>query len=696
VALQDHQTCLPPSHWGHPGFEDLTYLYDASVAALILHAAGGQYQAEAECLLDYFDERILIPLETIQLEADINGHYGILKLFPTIEPCCGMPLTVCVPINALDRTSTEYAGRGLGEWFSTPGPVSFLLFAMEQVNPTKYAESIQILETALRAMQAADGGVRDGDRVPDAVHTEPHVDAASAFLMASGHPIESTPWPDPAERAWEWFRDHVLRIQRGEGGVIEEATIYQGWWYGCEEPGDPSTIFATDAHSWTMAGPFGDRIAQEFGLEALRQLSLKLLHRALVEITWTLPDGSTRTRLLVDFTDPTGCEVTQDVEDDQRHGNYGVARGGYHPLGSTEWTAGVVLAFQKNAVRFWEAGDQQSRETAKWFKALADALEAEVCTSFYTVDGVTISEYATGQNVATGHGWRTPLAYVRTPEGEILVQGGSPIGGWIVLPVQGVNPFILHDNYRFIYDQIPSTLPTEARELLRAGLRHQPFTEQPLTEIPPSAPILDDPREHNRKMWGAIRQHDYEEAILWAQKVVSNTKWVELARRDQRHKRRRIGGLVDHQWGTPVHTETHRAIWYYPLLNEVGASMYGLTYCHFQLGNHEAAKRWMRRCVEEVPYHQIHDEQQSGYWNALISWNQDGDEMEELYRQVLAELGRGRLRELGLIVCGLPCGQLSAEPPIIHWPPQPTPTPFPTPIECPTETPTAASTQPRR
>ena len=679
VALQDHQTYLPPSHWGYPGFEDLTYLYDASVAALILHAAGGQYQAEAEPLLDYFDERIRIPLETIQLEADINGHYGILKLFTTIEPRCGMPLTVCVPINALDRTSTKYEGRGLGEWFSTPGPVSFLLFAMAQVDSPKYAESIQILETALRAMQAADGGVRDGDRVPDAVHTEPHVDAASAFLIASGHPTESTPWPDPAERAWLWFREHALDLENG--------VIHQGWRY---ESGEPSTIFATDAHSWTMAGPFGDRIAQEFGLEALRQLSLTLLHRSLVEITWTRPDGITQTCLLFDFTDPTGPEVMRPIVDDHRHPDYGVARGGYHPLGSTEWTAGVVLAFQKNAVRFWESGD---RETAEWFKALADTLEAEVGESFYTVNGVTISEYATGHNVATGHGWRTPLAYVRTPDGVILVQGGSPIGGWIVLPVQGVNPFILNDDYRSIYDQIPSMPLTETRELLRAELRHQPFTEQPLTEISPSAPILDDPGEHNSKMWEAIRQHDCEEAILWAQKVVSNTKWVELARRDQRHKRGRIGGLVYHEWGTLVDPETRRAIWYYPLLNEVGASMYGLAYCHFKLGNHEAAKHWMRRCVEEVPYHQIHDPQQSGYWNALLSWNGRGNEMEELYRQVLAELGKGRLRELGLIVCGLPCGQLSAEPPINDdWRPQPTPTPFPTPIECPTETPTTTPT----
>jgi hypothetical protein len=687
VALQDHQTCLPPSHWGHPGFDDLAYLYDASVAALILHAAGGQYQAEAECLLDYFDQRIQIPLETIQLEADINGHYGILKLFTTIEPRCGMPLTACVPINALDRTSTEPEGRGLGEWFSTPGPVSFLLFAMAQVNPAKYAESIQILETALRAMQAADGGVRDGDRMPDAVHTEPHVDAASAFLIASGHPIENTPWPDPAERAWVWFRGHVLDL--------ENRVIHQGWRY---ESGEPSTIFATDAYSWTMAGPFGDRIAQEFGLEALRQLSLTLLHRGLVEVTWTRPDGITQTRLLFDFTDPTGPEVMRPIADDHGHPDYGVARGEYHLLGSTEWAAGVVLAFQKNAVRFWEASD---RETAEWFKALADALEAEVGESFYTVNGVTISEYATGHNVATGHGWRTPLAYFWThaPEGDDLVQGGSPVGGWIVLPTQGVNPFILNDVYRDIYDQIPSTPLTEAQALLRAELRYEPFTEQPLPlpEIPPSAPIIRDPGEHNRYMFEAVERGDYEEAILWAGRVISETKWVQLAQRDQQHKKNRIGGLVYHWWGTPVDAETHRAIWYYPLLNEVGAAMWGLADCHFQLGNQEATKRWMRRNVEEVSYHQIHDPEQSGYWNALKSWDLCDDQMGETYRQVLEEIGEERLRELGLEVRRLPSGQLSVVPPEIHLPPQPTPTPFPTPIECPTgaptTTPTATATQ---
>jgi hypothetical protein len=128
-----------------------------------------------------------------------------------------------------------------------------------------------------------------------------------------------------------------------------------------------------------MAGPFGDRIAQEFGLEVLKQLSLTLLHRGLVEITWTRPDGITQTHLLFDFTDPAGPEVMRPIVDDHRHPDYGVARGGYHPLGSTEWTAGVVLAFQKNAVRFWKAGDQ---ETAEWFKALADALEVEGGLSF--------------------------------------------------------------------------------------------------------------------------------------------------------------------------------------------------------------------------------------------------------------------------------------------------------------------------
>jgi hypothetical protein len=182
----------------------------------------------------------------------------------------------------------------------------------------------------------------------------------------------------------------------------------------------------------------------------------------------------------------------------------------------------------------------------------------------------------------------------------------------------------------------------------------------------------------------------YEEAILWAERVISETKWVQLAQRDQQHKKNRIGGLVYHQWGTPVDPETRRAIWYYPLLNEVGASMYGLAYCNFRLGNHEATKYWMRRCVEEVSYHQIYDPQQSGYWNALLSWDRRGNEMEELYRQVLEEIGEERLRELGLEVQRLPSGKLSAVPPIIHWPPQPTPTPFPTP--CPTETPTTTPT----
>ena len=700
VALQDHQTHLPPSHWGHPGFDDLAYLYDASVGALILHAAG--HQMEAQALLDYLDRRIKIPFEEVQEWADTNGIYGIMKLFDAVEPEGEIPATVRVPINGLHRNPARHLrhqGRGLGEPLSTPGPVSFLLYAMAQVNPTHYAESIQILGTALRAMQAADGGVRDGDRMPDAVHTEPHVDAASAFLIASDHPMGSVPWPDPAERAWEWFRDHVLDLENG--------VIYQGWRYESGDPGEPSTIFATDAHSWTMAGPFGDRIAQEFGLEALRQLSLTLLHRGLVEITWTLPDGSLRTRLLFDFTDPTGPELTRPIVDDHRHPDYGVARGGYHPLGSTEWTAGVVLAFQKNAVRSWEAGDQ---ETAEWFKALADALEAEVGGSFYTVNGVTISEYATGHNVATGHGWRTPLAYfwTQTPEGDDLVQGGSPVGGWIVLPTQGVNPFILNDVYRDIYDQIPSTPLTEAQALLRAELRHESFTEQPLPlpEIPPSAPIIEEPGEHNRKMFEAFDSGDYEGAIFWAGRVISETNWIALAHRDQNLKREEIGGIIYYPWETQPEQVPciDRKIWRYPLLNEVGVAMWGLAASYFELEDYEATKRWMPRIIEEVPYHQIYAPNGPGYWNALISWDQNPGNiprdaaMGVLYRQVLEGLGEERLRELGLIVQRLPSGQLSAMPPTTALPPQATPTPTATqtpaqtPTLTPTDTPTATAT----
>jgi len=140
------------------------------------------------------------------------------------------------------------------------------------------------------------------------------------------------------------------------------------------------------------------------------------------------------------------------------------------------------------------------------------------------------------------------------------------------------------------------------------------------------------------------------------------------------------------------------------LLNEIGAAMWGLAASYFELEDYEATKRWMQRIIEEVPYHQIYAPNGPGYWNALISWDQNPGNnprdaaMGVLYRQVLEELGEERLRELGLIVQRLPSGQLSAVPPTIALPPQATPTltatqtPAQTPTLTPTDTPTATAT----
>ncbi|MBU0547726.1 MAG: hypothetical protein KKH57_03080, partial [Candidatus Omnitrophica bacterium] len=652
--LANAKTGIPPSHWGHPEFENLAFLYDSAVNALILYAGGDKEGAER--ILDYFDQKLRFSYDQVRKSADTNRIYGILKIFDAIDPNRAGEKSVLALINAINVSSTRNRGEGQLEWYTTPGPTSFLIYAMSQINSGKYAESINNLKKVLLAMQAPDGGVRDGDRMPMQVHTEPHADAISALLthtsnhvraivaslMSSQAIIDQTPWPKDAEDGWQWFNNHVFDAKNG--------IIHQG--YGSA---GLSTIFATDCYTWTMAGPFGDRIQKEYGLKALKKLSEILLHRGLVKITWTLPDGSTRTRMLFDFTDPTGQRVMGPVVDDPGHPDYGAARGGYHPLGSTEWTGGAVLAFQKNAVRFWNAGD---KETARWFKALAIALEAEVQGSFYTINGVTISEYATGHNMAVGHGWRTPVAYVKDKKGKVLVQGGSPIGGFVALPATGINPFILRDNYKETYDKIPGIPIEKASKILEKELRHKPFTEKVLTEIPGSTPGIVEARAYNLKMWNAFVKANYNEAIKWSMKSINEKTWLEMAKRDNIKKQNEIGGLIFYPWGATFPNNEyylHDAIWKYPLLNEIATAMWGLAASNFELGNKKEAKYWMKRIITEIPLHQIANvvynpdtgekDLVNGYWNALISWEHNPGRvardysMGTLYREILKEIG---------------------------------------------------------
>ncbi|MEM7816643.1 MAG: hypothetical protein QXZ20_01880, partial [Candidatus Aenigmatarchaeota archaeon] len=152
LYLRNPYTKLPPSHFGHPGYEKLSFLYDNAVVALILNAAG--YIKEAQEILDYFSSRLNIPLEEIEKRMDTNNIYGILKIFSSQNTSKSLKTIV----NTIDITSCRRQGKGILEFYTTPGPISFLIFAMLGINPQKYKEDALILGEVLLAMQAEDGG----------------------------------------------------------------------------------------------------------------------------------------------------------------------------------------------------------------------------------------------------------------------------------------------------------------------------------------------------------------------------------------------------------------------------------------------------------------------------------------------------------------------------------------------------------
>lgn len=591
IRLADPGTGLSPSLYGHPGFENLTFIYDAAVMAMILKAAGNQ--GEAERIIDYFTQRLHIPRNEIVNNSDANKTYGILKLFGKDSPALGL-------INAVDRTSIRKQGKGELEYLTTPGPTAFLIMAMLQVNKAKYLYDAVILGETLLAMQRPDGAVSDGDRTPGRVHTEPHADTVDVFYQLF-ELTQDMKWKQAADRASAWFMNNVYLPRQG--------AIHQGIW----ENG-PSAIFATDAYSWTMAGKLGDAVP----LDALERLTGTMLAKSLVRVTLEFPGGKSRTIISVDFTDAKDPDVIK-------------ARGGFHPVGSPEWTGGVILALQKNAVRFWNAG---SRKKARNFKAIAELLTDELLKAAYEVKGFKMFFYATGQGVAVGHGWKTPFFYAKNPSGGI--EGGSFIGAWGVLPINGVNPFVLDDDYFSIYRQINISAGERKRaaDHVNSIVADRSFQENVPTHFPDPRTQVVEPGQYNLHAWQAFEKKDYNEAIVWAQKVIDDPVWVRLAQEEQGQKSREIGGLIAYPWGTTFrgnNNPLHIAIWKYPILNEVAAAMWILAASHYELGNREESKKWMKRILLEVSYHQIpnvvYDPDTgkknliNGYWNASVSWS---------------------------------------------------------------------------
>ncbi len=614
VAFADKVTRVAPSHIGQPGFHDAAFVYDKAVDALVLRAAGDDHAAGA--VLDYFARRLRIPLAEVKKNADANGIYGMLKLVPSIDDPRGVGL-----LNAVDCRSTDAEGRGQVEYWTTPVPVAFMVMALLKVDRKKYLPEALILGRTLLLMQRPDGAVVDGDRGASNVYTEPHMDAYAAFLML----FEATgdkAWKDAADKAWGWFAGNVYKP--------EEGVIFQGML-----PGGPARVFATDAYSWTMAGRGGEKLS----LDALERLTDRMLRRTVTQVTLELPDGKTRTVTLVDFTDPEDERVK-------------AVRGGFHPMGSVEWAGGVILALQKNAVRFWNEGGPASREKAGYYKALAEYFSGQALDVFYALDGVDglVSFYATSQWMATGHGWKTPYFYVKDPAGKPAIRGGSTIGAWVVLPLLRDDPFKLDADYGPVYDAIPLDVAAirKAGDYIADIVLTRTFAEPVPTEMAPDVGDIPEMWRYNVQMFNAFNAGNYYAAILWAEKVVSNGEWCRLAIDQQRRKERDIGGLVDYPWGRPAAEarEKQKAIQRYPLLNEMGAAMWGLAVSQYRLGNPGEAKNWVRTIIETVPYHQIFAPAGPGYWNALVSWevNPGGSALDaamgEIYREVLHDMGR--------------------------------------------------------
>ena len=614
LALTHSKTNIAPSHLGQLSMQKIAFLYDKAVDALVLKAAGRD--AEARAILDFFSAKLQIPMEEVRRYADANGVYGMLKLVPSVDD----PRAIGF-VNAFDVTSSAQEGEATLEYWTTPGPLAFMILAFLYVDREKYrADAIKLGETLL-VMQRDNGGISDGDRGPANVHTEPHMDSFSAFLELYAVTGDQK-WKDAAEKAWGWFEKNVYQEQSN--------TIYQGI-----RGVTPSEIFATDTYSWTMAGPAGDRLS----LKVLEGLTDRMLHQGLSRVTLELPDGNTKTLTLIDFADVKDPRITTD-------------RGGYHPMGSVEWIGGVILALQKNAVRFWQAGDETNRQKARFYKALAESFTAEAIKSFYRISGIkgVLAFYATGQWISTGHGWHTPYFYVKDKDGNAVIKGGSTIGAWTILPMKRQNPFQLDDHYGDVYDAIRLAAGDEegAKNYINGIIQERSFVEAVPTQIIDGAGDSPEMWRYNQQMFLAFTAGNYFAAIMWAEKAVKDPAWAKMARDQELRKEREIGGLVDYPWGTAPETvkDLQRAVARYCLLNEMGAAMWGLAVSHYRLGNEIEAKAWIRSLIESFPLHQIYAPNGPGYWNALVSWetNPGGtaldDEMGRLYKDVLREMGR--------------------------------------------------------
>ena len=302
---------------------------------------------------------------------------------------------------------------------------------------------------------------------------------------------------------------------------------------------------------------------------------------------------------------------------------------------------------------------------------------------FYRVDEFDIETtfYATGQgyevapfgSIRSGFskGWSTPSFLAMTLEGEEIIKGGSSVGAFPLLPYLGLNPFILGDDYKKVYDKIAITKNDRiaAYDYIDKIASEHYYNEGLCRRVAEPSTQIVEPAVFNKEMWlnilraeaeesDSIRRGYYLDAIKWAQKVVSDPVWIKLAKRDNMLKEAQYHGIIYCPWGLSSEEDArpaHRAIGRYPILNEVGTAMWGLVTANFELGNKEQARYWIGRIIDDVPLHQIAATEKAiddpgkhhiiGYWNALVSWEKNpggglrNSRMSGFYKEVLEEKG---------------------------------------------------------
>jgi len=598
-SLCDTPSGLAISHYRHPSYDDISFVYDSAVAALILYYGGEQ--AAARRITDYFDALIKDAADKPADEYDYSGIYGGIKAAAINGKY------VLGIVNCLDNRIYKIPGRARLEFFVTPGPASFLIYSFLHIDKDKYLESAVCLGELLLAMKQTDGAVIDGDR-SRRFHSEPCGDVYAAFKMLYSVTGDER-WRSAAEKVANWLKNNIYDQN--------EHTVWQGVW-----DGRVNKVFAEDVFAWGIAAGIWD------GLDAneIFAMNEKLLERFLVHVDMLLPDIGRQSLYLVDFTDPLDEKTI-------------LVRKGKHPTGSVEWSGGAVLALKRSAVRLYKA---RHYSQAGKLKACAMLLEDSCLRSFYHAPGVSgaITFYATAQGVEVGpfgainestvEGWQTPYFYLDNKDER---QGGSVVGAWPLLPYLKINPFIIDDEDLKDYDKVTVVDDDRAyaKEIFEKFTQNKNYKENLPKEAIGKHTIVVEPQEYNRRMWDAYKKNDFVLMREWALKVIAEKDWIKLAAKENEDKLKRYGGLVEYEWGRVYDDNSspeHRKILAYPVLNELGAAYWALIVASYELHNYDDIPGYFKKMVDEALLHQIPavvDEKVlepliKGYWSAVAQF----------------------------------------------------------------------------